>query len=65
MPPGTMDQGVYKCRDNSGCFEMVAICDGRWDCNDGSDEEFDCEQLFILNVYFTIQFDFIKQSETS
>ncbi|XP_075255308.1 uncharacterized protein LOC142348026 [Convolutriloba macropyga] len=47
MPPGTMDQGVYKCRDNSGCFEMVAICDGRWDCNDGSDEEFDCCTLAV------------------
>ena len=48
-----LDCRSFLCEDRSKCLEMEAVCDGRSDCKDGSDEANNCCGLMSY-IYVSI-----------
>ena len=49
--PVTAECAEIGCADGDGCIQEEDFCDGKEDCNDGSDEA-TCDGLFELcNMY--------------
>lgn len=63
----TLENQLFKCKDESACIELTKTCSGHNECIDGSDEggmclqtgNVICWQAFVL-LFCTIYYDIIR-----